>query len=186
MYEDMQEDYFNWMCNLVCDRKRHDGKRYVKLLWHLHMTEFIYIMEMDDNRAEDGMDLRHKFGDEYCIDEELIIDNLYDKPCSVLEMMIALSIRCEDNIMGDPDIGNRTEEWFWNMIDNLGLSKMHDALFLEEYVDLVLHRFLYREYQPDGKGGLFHIPSTHIDLRNIDIWYQMCRYLNTVLSERRN
>ena len=38
---------------------------------------------------------------------------LDNKTCSVLEMMIALAIRCEEHIMDDPDVGNRTGQWFW-------------------------------------------------------------------------
>ena len=57
------------------------------------------------------------------------------RPCSVLEMMIALSMRCEEQIMDDPDIGNRTGQWFWDMIDNLGLGEHERLKFDGRYVD---------------------------------------------------
>lgn len=47
----------------------------------------------------------------------------------MLEMMIALAIRCEETIMDDPRYGNRTKQWFWNMMKSLGLSYMNDDCF---------------------------------------------------------
>ena len=39
--------------------------------------------------------------------------------CSVLEMMVALAICCEETYMDNPNIGNRTGQWFWNMVKNI-------------------------------------------------------------------
>ena len=97
--------------------------------------------------------------------------------CSVLEMMIALSMRCEEQIMDDPDIGNRTGQWFWDMIDNLGLGNMSDSKFDSLYVDEVLQRFLNRDYKRNGEGGLFTINRRGLDMRSVEIWYQMCWHL---------
>ena len=44
----------------------------------------------------------------------------------------------------------------------------------------VIFRFLDRNYQRDGSGGLF-IVHGHGDLRNVEIWYQMLWYLNDIL-----
>lgn len=52
----------------------------------------------------------------------MIASYLDNRPCSVLEMIIALAIRLEEHIMDDPDIGNRTGQWFWDMIVSLGLG----------------------------------------------------------------
>lgn len=83
--------------------------------------------------------------------------------------------------MDDPDVGDRTGQWFWGMIKNLGLGSMTDARFDEEYVESVIERFLNREYEPDGRGGLFRIRNCTEDLRNVEIWYQMCWYLDTIV-----
>lgn len=34
----------------------------IKLLRHLHNIDFQYMLPMDGNRAEDGIDLRYRFG----------------------------------------------------------------------------------------------------------------------------
>ena len=103
-----------------------------------------------------------------------------DYECSVLEMMVALSIKCED-IMGDDRFGDRTGQWFWGMIVNLGLGSMTDDRFDELYAEDVINIFLDRRYDPDGKGGLFRIKHCRQDLRNVEIWYQMCWYLDTLI-----
>ena len=99
-------------------------------------------------------------------------------PCSVLEMMVALAIRCEETIMDNPAYGDRTAQWFWGMIRTLGLYSMTDDRFDQEYVDMVIDRFLNRDYEPNGEGGLFKINNCKYDLRKIEIWYQLCWYLD--------
>jgi hypothetical protein len=142
---------------------------------HLHSVEFIFSIPMDVNRAKDGEDLRYRFGlDKGWTDIPLELQG----PCSVLEMMVALSVRCEETIMDDPRIGDRTGQWFWGMISSLGLGSMMDNQFDKEYVDSVIHRFLKREYEPNGKGGLFTVKRCRYDLRSFEIWYQMCWYLD--------
>lgn len=137
-------------------------------------------MAMDGNRAEDGIAFRYRFGDENSYEQSQIATYIDNRPCSVLEMMMALSFRCEDQIMEDLEIGNRMGQWFWNMIVSLGLGSMNDEEFDKDYVDYVIDKFLNREYEPDGTGGLFTIKNCKYDLRTIDIWYQMCFYLDNV------
>ena len=66
------------------------------------------------------------------------------------------------------------------MIVNLGLGSMTDNRYEAYVVDDILDRFLDREYEPDGKGGLFTIRGCKHDLRKVEIWYQTCWYLNTI------
>ena len=80
--------------------------------------------------------------------------------------------------MADPDIGNRTGQWFWNMIVNLGLGNMNDSNFSEDFVEKRIEVFLDRNYGKHGEGGLFTVRNSRYDLRNVEIWYQMCWYLD--------
>lgn len=169
--------YFDWMYRLVCNDEYSRGLSYRKLLRHLHKTEFLYSIPMDGNRAEDGADLRYRFGYEQAHERSQIALYLDRQPCSVLEMMVALSIRCEET-MEDPEIGDRTGQWFWNMIVNLGLGPMDDRRFDAVYVNGILERFMNRKYGPNGEGGLFAIRHPRQDLRSAEIWYQMNWYLD--------
>lgn len=175
MRDSINNEYFTWLISLVCKNRYSNSVSFKRLLSYLHDTEFRYLLELDGNRAEDGIDLRYRFSTESDLEDA---DLYLDGPCSVLEMMIALSIRCEDTITDDGDIGNRTKQWFWGMITNLGLGSMSDDRFDELYVRDTVERFLNREYEPDGNGGLFTIRNCEYDLRDVEIWYQLCWYLD--------
>ena len=178
----LNNEYFDWMYRLVCSERRYSkGRSYRKLLSYLHHVEFTYTIPMDGNRAEDGVDLRYRFGYENSYDERMIASYVDDRPCSVLEMMIALAFRCEEHIMDDPDIGNRTGKWFWGMIDNMGLGDMSDSRFDECAADDAVTRLLDRDYDRDGAGGLFTVENCRHDLRTVDIWYQMSWYLRNIM-----
>ena len=88
---------------------------------------------MDVNRAADGLNLRERLGFQS------------GNPCSIFEMMVALAVRCEEHIMTNDEIGDRTPLWFWGMIENLGLREMTDDIFDERLVDEVVERFLARD-----------------------------------------
>lgn len=174
----INDDYFEWLCEVVDSKRFSKHVSYRKLLMHLHNIEFTWFIPYDDNRADDGIMLRRKFALAHH-DEEL--SDYISGPCSVLEMMAALAIRCEESIMDDTLFGNRTGQWFWGMIRNLGLSSMNDSNFDAKFVDDVIARFLNREYEPNGKGGLFTIKNCGHDLRTVEIWRQLSWYLGSIM-----
>lgn len=176
----VNNEYFEWMYNLVRNPKHTRRQSYRNLLRYLHDREFVYTIDMDGNRAEDGTDLRYRFAYDYRRGGPSIIEYLDDGPCSILEMMVALAIRCEERIMDDPEMGDRTGQWFWIMIENLGLKSMSDNNFDEHYVEKVIDRFINREYEENGEGGLFTVKHCAVDLRTVEIWYQMCWYLSEI------
>lgn len=172
--------YFQWLYDWVCDGRFHQDISYKKLLMHLHSTEFTYIIQKDQNRAEDGINMRYRFAKTAGLNEPVgFIMDCLDGPCSVFEMMLALANRCEEDYMDDPAFGDRTVQWFWGMIANLNLGSMIDARYDKRYVDEVLYNFLHRKYERDGRGGLFRIRGCREDMRKVEIWHQMCYYLDT-------
>lgn len=174
---DIINDYFEWLCCLVCNYRDSNTISYDKLLMRLHSIEFTYILPMDKNKAKDGVALRWRYAWEHGMRD---VPECLDGPCSVLEMMVAISVYCEENIMDDPSIGNRTGQWFWGMIVNLGLGAMTDIRFDRKFVDDTIRRFLNRDYKSNGKGGLFRIDNCEYDMRDLDIQHQLCRYLNGI------
>ena len=173
MNVNIKDDYFDWMCHFVTS-----DQSWMNLLKFLHQVKFIYFLDMDANRAEDGIDLRYRFAYENGYSYQAIENEFGGLVCSVFEMMLALAIRCEEHIMNDPDIGDRFDKWFWDMITSLDLFIFTNDKFDEEVALFKIDRFLNREYEPNGFGGLFTIYNTQKDLRTIDIWYQMMLYLN--------
>lgn len=174
--ENMRRKYFEWLCSFVKPFVLNRSYRFLML--HLFRTDFYAVIPMDENRASDGIELRYRFGREKRIRMSDIADVLDVKDCSVLEMMVALSLRCEEQIVDEPDVGDRTRKLFWSMINNLGLNRMDDESYDSFEVEDRLDIFLNREYKPDGTGGLFKLRKTRHDLRNVEIWYQMMWYLS--------
>lgn len=175
---DLKTAYFNWVCGLIADERK--KLQYSRLLSYLFERDFYEIIPMDANRAEDGINLRYDFAQGERIDQRDVAYAIDIRPCSVLEMMVALARRCEVHIMADSDLGDRTGNWFWGMIDSLGLSEMTNERFNIYFINDILYKFMERAYLPNGKGGLFTLRHPDKDMRTVEIWYQMCLYLREV------
>lgn len=170
--------YFQWLCGLVEQGATPGRNHYSHLLKSLFDKEFTCFVPNDDNRIGDGLELRkvwYRTGIDF-------MSNQLEKPCSVLEIIIALALRMED-ILYEPDKPNRTNKWFWMMIDNLSLSIFNDRAYAfdpegsSEEVGLILQTWLDRSYDRNGVGGLFPIQHSREDQRKVEIWYQMQAYL---------
>lgn len=183
--DEIANRYFEWMNDLVCDGGYSRRRSWRRLFRLLHETEFIYILEMDGNRADDGTDLRYRFAYESGYSKNELEDAIDNRPCSILEMMVALAQRCEEHITDDPESGNRTGKWFFEMIESLGLLDMDDEHFDKIISADILDRFMQRKYRKDGRGSLFTIGRSDLDMRSAEIWYQMMWYLNETIYGRR-
>lgn len=178
MYNELENEYVNWIFDLLSGFRGIKVKKYTNLLWHLFRKDFTYILPMDENRAEDGVCLRYRFGYLFNHPRHEIDSFLNYGNSSILEMMVALAVRCEEQIMDDPEFGDRTSKWFWTMIHNLGLLEMTNENYDERLIDDILERFLKREYEPNGEGGLFVVNHSMRDMRKTEIWYQLCWFIN--------
>ena len=171
MDERLENMYFNWLAaKVIRVENPTPSNSYEVLLKTLHNTEFVWLLSGDDNRAEDGKELRREF---------LIAGDFPDHeewrtmyPCSVLEMMIAFSRRAEFN----SEIPS--QQWFWEMLDNLNLKDVNDASAVDPLeIEDVLTHFMFRRYARDGDGGLFPLIRPHQDQTKLEIWQQFCDYL---------
>lgn len=175
------KDYDDWIIDLANEwlEEINPEENFYQLIQHLHDTEFKYVLNADYNRYCDGVDFRLLFAENspnYTYRDVYLY--LQNSPCSVLEMMMGLSHRCENEIMVNSDIGDDPGRWFCAMIRNMGLDSMDDDKYDELFVEKAINRMMYREYEPNGTGGLFRIKNCQTDIRNAEIWYQMCWYLN--------
>lgn len=178
IFNNVTSQYFDWLHDTVCGKWEPRNLSFHSLLMFLFRQDFIPSCEMDESRAEDGCDLRYRFAQERNIPYAAMNNATSGMPCSMLEMMVALSIRIEEHIMADSEAGNRVGQWFWSMIVSLGMAAMDDARFDEGRVQFVIDRFNQRAYQPTGAGGLFTLINPNVDMRKLDIWYQLMAYLN--------
>lgn len=168
-------DYFNWLCDQIAD-KDFNPSQYQLLLGKLYHTIFRWVIQNDKNRALDGETLRLTYAEQTNQDILTVKMNL-NFPCTILEMMIALSRRCEVEIMEDLFVGQRVGRWFKEMLSSMGLVYDVDDLFDEQYVDYIIDSFLDRTYEANGDGGLFKMDNPPENMREIEIWYQMNLYL---------
>lgn len=162
-------EYYSWLLDKVSVTVN-ERQTYSFLFSELFKRDFVWTVERDENRASDGEDLRKEYEEE----TGLITDNYSN--CSMLEMLVALSIRCEDDIMGYPDEDN-TYQWFWQMLRNLGLDAFTNQRWNPMQVDRILNRLIFRRYDRNGNGGLFPLKNPKADQRGVEIWYQMGSWL---------
>ena len=47
---ELNNEYFEWMCQLVCNERYSRRLSYQKLLRHLHNIDFQYMLPMDGNQ----------------------------------------------------------------------------------------------------------------------------------------
>lgn len=163
MREDLEALYFDWLCAKVLDS---DHAGYTTLLSMLHREKFVWLVSMDENRAEDGKDLRRDFFKESYIKKDHEWNN---QECSVLEMLIALARRAEFQT------NDSVVWWFWTFIRNLGLD--NPGIDEHEFGDR-MHVVLWRLYQCDGSdGGMFPLNGDFGDQRTTELWYQLCHFI---------
>lgn len=162
-------EYYSQLCDMI-NLPEYNVRRYNKLFNYLYSTPFKWTVKNDVNRALDGIKLRNDIIRDARTSDEL-------GPCRVLEMLIALASRCENDIMQEKSQGDRTGIWFWTMIENLGLADMTDYHYDDQYVQLTVSRFLDRRYSRNGEGSIFFINHRTEDMRRVELWYQMCWFL---------
>jgi len=175
----MENKYFDFLCRFV---KRNED--YSFLLEELYDIRYISLIPNDDNRGVDGEQLRENFIDEV---GQQALSLCPIGPCNVLEMLIGLSIRLEFET-SQSRWEKSVSEWFWILIDNLGLTGFGNSVrFCDERrsvkgkyakgIEDKVQNMLERKYDTDGNGGLFPLKNPKKDQRRVEIWYQMSEYM---------
>ena len=158
MKTQIEKRYFDWLYEIVCGKWEPRNLSFHSLLTFLYDKQFVPDNEMDCNRAVDGENLRDRFLDQQndisAKDMRAVTETFLHKPCSMLEMMVALALRCEETIMEDADAGNRTGQWFWNM-----LSKLLMQISLTQKGQPDQRRSILRPWQRTHKTKLLQLWS---------------------------
>ena len=71
------------------------------------------------------------------------------------------------------------------MINSLGLIDQQDNVFDQVFVDVVVNKFLDREYANNGKGGLFTVSHPYENMRDVEIWCQCQWFLDEVINNEK-
>lgn len=157
--------YFEWLIAFVADED--DSERFSLLFEFLFRHEYIWILPRDRSRASDGVNLRSRYI------EETGYLNVIDGECSWLEMLVALSIRGETEIMMNSQYGDRTALWFWTMMESVNLDNMSDDKYSSSLVSGRIDEII--------NGIRFLWPQVRdVDYSHVEIWYQMLWYFSTI------
>lgn len=171
MNKPLDELYFQWLYSQVGDPSiKNPARTYWRMLRLLFIKEFVWLIPNDDNRIEDGRDLRYEFVDQQGLTN---VDPGWMKlGCSMLELLIGLSRRLSFEDEREPSV------WFWEMIRNLGLEVYSDDAELpEDKIEDILDQVIWRTYTRTGRGGLFPLRHAYGDQRDIELWYQLSAYV---------
>lgn len=170
MFGPLDEPYFEWLCEQVGTHNDNPSRTYWTALRQLFTKEFVWIVPNDDNRIEDGRDLRHEFADSLRIRN--VDPEWMQLGCSVLELLVSLSRRLSFEAEGEP------RDWFWHMFRNLGVDNYPDGRsYNEDAINDILERFIWRTYESSGQGGIFPLRDPPSDQRGVEIWYQLNYYI---------
>ena len=162
--------YFDYLCRIVGKRKKYEN-----LLRTLYDMVFYSLIPYDDNREEDGLRLRENFIYEQG-QHALSFFDFNNNNCTVLEMLIGLSQRLNfETALSKWE--KSPSEWFWILLNNLGLDIYTDDNFNEQIVREKIKIFLDRQYGENGEGGLFPLKYPRRDQRTVELWYQMSDYI---------
>ena len=160
--------YIHWVLKDklgLTDKEIHDN---LCLVSALAQVEFVWRHPMDENRALDGLELRKDF--EYETGDYIDKSSGLIYQCTMFEMLAALAIKCEDQLMRDSMTGDRTSKWFFEFLDNLDLlgCDERDVDHIIDTCDLFMR----------GKKDMFPLKKKGIKQANEQIWKQLMAYLN--------
>ena len=167
--DELEQRYYEWLTGLI----PRWVSQYSILLRYLYETPFRVTLLMDENRVGDGLSMRSRFVYNWqlgAVERDIL---KRQRPCSVLEVMIGLAQRFEEEYMTQYTDEDPIETWFEPMINSLGLRNYDDPHFDFYGYDRIMKTFLDRTYSPDGRGSLFYIPGITEDMRQVEIWRQM-------------
>lgn len=176
-FYDLWEEYRKWLLS----RCRFYDLNYEHLTTFLHNRRFIYSIHMDQNREMDGTILRDYFLNEkgYFNQEDPEIVRFLDEYCSVLEMLVSLAIRMDNDWIGNP-LDPTPDRCFVIFLENLGIFE-DDVSFKRRKTRIAsaVDKWLSREFTFDGYGSIFPLRINEFDedQREQEIWNQMMAYI---------
>src|SRR3954469_19084960 len=174
--ERLREDYLSWLEAQLRDESGNLDKTYWDLLNLMFEKKFIWLVPMDDNRIQDGRDLRVEFTTSsvprFRKDSTAVL--LEMAPISFLEVLIALSRKLAFTA------GGTAPGWAWQLLNNLELHRMYDPLTPQKRnrAEEILDTVIQRKYLPNGEGGFFPLAWPEEDMTQVELWYQLNDYVS--------
>lgn len=180
MYNRLEDkpDYFCWLSEMVCVDGRYTDESYWILAEALWDIDYFWILERDENRAKSVDLLRNR----YLLDGG---KERYEGKPNVLEVLVMLSDVMFD-MLDELDGEDRRPMYFWEMIENLGLSDFTDQVYEElpnrrawfyRRIKQRISVWLERKFDYNGFGSPFPLENPREDQAEVELWYQMQYYV---------
>lgn len=174
-------DYLKWLmaqCQLASD----GSEGYSRLCGVMHSVCFLSLIEFDENRSEDGKDLRYEWAETTGGDISRLNDSLSPYTCTMLELVLVLARRMAYEML-DSEYEAGIGKWVMEMLGNAGLATFRNDYFetereySENRIRCVLNDIICRRYLPNGEGGFFPLERSPKDQRTTELLTQMNNYL---------
>lgn len=179
--ESVADGYFMWLWELVGGNYPEYSDKST-LFYILCNLNFRLCLDEDENRLVDGYDYRYFYSEDVGIPYRFINEKL-QFPSTICEVLLGLASRCNE-IAGDVSKGDRTADFFWRLVKNLGLMCYTNDYFNQTNWGRIVEEEAYeivkicdiwmdRQFKFDGKGSPFPLKNPPGDERNTNLWYQM-------------
>lgn len=175
-----KKDYLCWLMN-QCQLEVEGPDGYLSLCEILLDTYFLSMIEFDENRAEEGRELREEWAEAEGGDTSKI--EMLPYTCNMLELILVMARRMAYEMM-DSQYEAGVGKWVMEILENAGLATFRNDYFDTdpEYqgnrIKAILKDIIYRRYLHTGDGGFFPAKFyTTKDYRQMELLTQMNNYL---------
>lgn len=175
------KDYLCWLMNQgQIEAEGPEG--YLHLCEALQGIYFVSLVEFDENRVEEGKELREEWADSFCGDTSALEGELIPYTCTAMEMIIVMARRmCYE--MSDSQFEAGTGKWVMELLENAGLTAYRNDIYEADpegsanRIKWIMNAIIYRKYLYNGDGSFFPVAYSRTDVRKQELLVQMNNYL---------
>ena len=176
-----RNDYLQWLMN-QCQLTSEGPEGYSRLCRIMQSVCFLSLIEFDENRSEEGKDLRYEWAEDTGGDISSLNESLSPYTCTMLELILILARRMDYEMM-DSQYEAGVGKWVMELLGNAGLATFRNDYceaeqeYSENRIRCVLNDIICRRYMRDGEGGFFPLQRSPKDQRTTELLTQMNYYL---------
>lgn len=175
-YETITTEYLCYLMNRV-QIEAEGPNGYLELCKLLHATPFIPIIEMDENRSYECVELRADFiaGHLELYDMEGKGLDILSPNGTMMELLVVLSEKIQYELEGSEYAASK-RKFFLEMLENAGISMQNDS-FDKDTAENILSLINSRLFCWDGEYSFFPLNYPHNDQRYQELIVQMNNYI---------
>lgn len=159
-------EYIKWICDQL-------GLRVTKwrgVMSNLNKIPYRWYIDTDENRAVEGLNLRN----DYFKDRGFNRIDSDNSDCTVLEMLVSLANRLNLDYVGYPG-DEKNGLIFIDFCKNLGIiseESDENQCYSGDFEDISesVDAWLDGDFEENGDGSPFYVPSGDINLQNLSVW----------------